>query len=89
MREEVNGPMHMLSTGCQWRYAPKDLPPKSTLYDDLDLGTFHRTTDRIHHALYVQCRARLVREARPTTCIIDSQTVKSTEKGGLHGSARL
>ena len=32
VREVVNGIMYVLSTGCQWRYVPKDLPPKSTLY---------------------------------------------------------
>ena len=32
MREVFNGIMYVLSTGCQWRYVPKDLPPKSTLY---------------------------------------------------------
>jgi hypothetical protein len=38
--------------------------------------------DRIHHALYVECRERAEREASPTACIIDSQSVKSAEKGG-------
>ncbi len=37
MREVVNGLMYILSTGCQWRAIPKDLPPKSTLYDYFDL----------------------------------------------------
>src|SRR6186997_2516839 len=35
MREVVNGVMYVLSTGCQWRYLPKDLPPKSTVHDYL------------------------------------------------------
>ena len=38
--------------------------------------------DRIHHALYVECREKSEREASPTACIIDSQSVKSAEKGG-------
>ena len=37
MREVVNGLMYILSTGCQWRAIPKDLPPKSTIYDYFDL----------------------------------------------------
>lgn len=37
LREIVNGLMYVLSTGCQWRYVPKDLPPKSTLHDYLGL----------------------------------------------------
>jgi putative transposase len=32
VREVVNGAMYVLSTGCQWRYIPKDLPPRSTVY---------------------------------------------------------
>ena len=68
--------------GDKWRYVPKDLPPKSTLYDYCDLWTDHRVIDRIHHALYVKCREKLEREATPTACIIDSQSVKSAEKGG-------
>ena len=82
MREVVNGIMYVLSTGCQWRYVPKDLPPKSTLYDYFDLWTYDGTLENIHHALYVKCREQLGREASPTACVIDSQSVKSAEKGG-------
>jgi len=82
LREVVNGIMYVLSTGCQWRYVPKDLPPRSTLFDYFDLWTWDRTLERIHHALYVQCREAMGREASPTACIIDSQSVKSAEKGG-------
>ena len=83
LREIVNGLMYILSTGCQWRAIPKDLPPRSTLYDYFDLWNWDGTLDRIHHALYVECRERAEREASPTTAIIDSQSVKSAEKGGL------
>src|SRR5512134_2044556 len=82
LREVANGLMYILSTGCQWRAIPKDLPPRSTLYDYFDLWSWDGTLDRIHHALYVECRARAEREASPTTAIIDSQSVKSAEKGG-------
>jgi len=40
MREVVNGLMYILSTGCQWRAIPKDLPPRSTLYDYFDLWSW-------------------------------------------------
>lgn len=82
VREVVNGIMYILSTGCQWRAVPKDLPPRSTLFDYLDLWSYDGTLDRIHHALYVECRERGEREASPTAAIIDSQSVKSAEKGG-------
>src|SRR5207302_661228 len=82
MREVVNGLMYILSTGCQWRAIPKDLPPKSSVYDYFDLWTYDGTLDRIHHALYEQCREQEQREASPTASIIDSQSVKCAEKGG-------
>ena len=82
LREVVNGLMYILSTGCQWRAVPKDLPPKSTLFDYFDLWNWDGTLDRIHHALYVKCREAMGREASPTAAIIDSQSVKGAEKGG-------
>ena len=82
MREVVNGLMYVLSTGCQWRAIPKDLPPRSTLHDYFELWEWDGTLGRIHHALYVKCRERVSREAGPTAAIIDSQSVKSAEKGG-------
>ena len=56
MREVVNGLMYILSTGCQWRAIPKDLPPRSSVYGYFDLWTYDGTLERIHHALYEQCR---------------------------------
>jgi len=82
MREVVNGLMYILSTGCQWRAIPKDLPPKSSVHDYFDLWTYDGTLERIHYALYQQCRERAQRKASPTAAIIDSQSVKSAEKGG-------
>ena len=83
LREVLNGVLYVLETGCQWRALPKDLPPKSTVHDYLMRWYWDGTLDRIHHALYVQCREEAEREASPTACIIDSQSVKSAEKGGL------
>jgi len=82
IREVVNGIMYILSTGCQWRYIPTDLPPRSTVYDYLVRWNEDGTLIAIHHALYVLCREAAEREASPTACVIDSQSVKSTEKGG-------
>ena len=82
VREVVNGVMYVLSTGCQWRYLPKDLPPKSTVHDYLTRWNYDGTIERMHHALYVQCREAAERQASPTACVIDSQSVKSAEKGG-------
>jgi transposase len=82
MREVVNGVMYILSTGCQWRALPKDLPPRSTVHGYFDLWNWDGTLERIHHVLYVKCREKAGRDASPTAAIIDSQSVKSAEKGG-------
>jgi transposase len=82
-REIVNGQMYILSTGCQWAALPRDLPPRSTVNDYFRRWDYDGTLDRIHHALYVRCREKAGREASPTAAIIDSQSVKSAEKGGV------
>jgi hypothetical protein len=64
----------ILSTGCQWRYLPKDFPPRSTVHNYFVWWQCGRVLDRIHHALYVECRERAEREASPTAAIIDSQS---------------
>jgi transposase len=81
-RAIVDGLMYILSTGCQWRALPKDLPPRSTVHDYFDLWSWDGTLDRLHHALYVKCREQAGREASPSAAIIDSQSVKAAEKGG-------
>ena len=82
VREVLNGVMFILSAGVQWRSLPSDLPPRSTVHDYLGLWSWDGTLDRIHDELYVKCREAEGREASPTACIIDSQSVKSAEKGG-------
>jgi transposase len=88
VREIVNGLMYILSTGCQWASLPKDLPPRSTVNDYFCRWNYDGTLDRIHHALYVKCREIAGREASPTAAIIDSQSVKSAEKGGSRSTGR-
>ena len=81
-RALVDGLLYILSTGCQWRAIPKDLPPRSTLHHYFCRWEWDDTLARIHHALYLLCREQAGREASPTAAIIDSQSVKSAEKGG-------
>jgi transposase len=85
VREVLNGIFSVLSTGCQWRALPRDLPPKSTVHDYLQL--WDGTLLRLHHALYVQACELAGREISPSAAIIDSQSVKGAEKGA-HGSIR-
>ena len=83
IREVFNGVLYLLSTGCQWRALPKDLPPRSTIFHYLAGWEADGTLRRIHTVLYGQCRRQAERSASPTAGIIDSQSVKSTEKGGV------
>jgi transposase len=83
IREVLNGIFYVLWTGCQWKALPKDLPPKSTVHDYLELWNWDGTLERIHHSLYVGVREQEGREASPTAAIIDSQTAKGAQKGGL------
>jgi transposase len=66
MREVFNGVMYVLSTGCQWRCIPKDLPPRSTVNGYFCLWGWDGTLEKMHHALYVKCCAsRCCRVAHP------------------------
>ena len=89
LREVVQGLLYILETGCGWRHLPKDFPPKSTVWEYFDLWNYDGTLLRIHEALYVAVREAEGREAAPTAAIIDSQTVKSAEKGGLSARKRV
>ena len=82
IREVFNGLLYVLSTGCQWRALPKDFPPRSTIFYYFGRWEADGTLRRIHAALYVRCREQAERAPTPTACIIDSQSVKSAEKGG-------
>jgi transposase len=82
VREVLNAIFYVLSTGCQWKALPKDLPPKSTAHFYLMLWDWDGTLERIHDALYVATRQAAGREASPTAAIIDSQSAKAGSKRG-------
>ena len=88
VREVLNAIFYVLSTGCQWNALPSDLPPRSTVWDYLDLWEWSGTIERIHHELYVRCREQAGREASPTTAIIDAQSAKGAVKGGSRSIPR-
>ena len=81
-REILNAIFYVLATGCQWRALPKGFAPRSTVHGYLQLWAWDGTLARLHHALYVHAREQAGREPSPSAAILDSQSVKSAEKGG-------
>jgi transposase len=82
LRDILDAVLYVLTTGCQWRQLPKDFPPRSTVHDWFVRWHCRGALDRLHFALYQQARELAGKEASPTTAIVDSQSVKSAEKGG-------
>lgn len=86
VREVLNGLLYVLETGCPWRHLPKDFPPKSTVHGYFDLWAWDGTLERIHEALYQAVREKEGRDASPSAAIIDSQSARSAQKGGLRST---
>ena len=82
MREVMNALMYLLRTGCQWRMLPKDFPPHPTVYGYFQEFIQLRVWDKIHDTLLKIVREKMQRNGEPSAGIIDSQSVKSAEKGG-------
>src|SRR6266550_4810102 len=82
-REIMNALLYVLRTGCQWRLLPHDLPHWKTVYTYFRLWRLDGSWPRIHDALRAQVRRAAGRQAQASAAILDSQSVKTTEKGGL------
>ncbi len=82
MREIVNAIFYLLRSGCSWRLLPHDLPNWKTVYDDYRQWRQSGEWELLNSALRVELRTALGRAATPSAMRVDSQSVKTTEKGG-------
>jgi len=83
MREAVNAILYLLRTGIPWRYLPRCFPPRSTVYNIFRNFQREGVWDNIWAALHADMREASGREASPTAAILDSQSLKSAEKGAV------
>src|SRR5438132_11869529 len=85
MRDVLDAVFYVLRTGCQWRYLPKDFPPKSTVWRYFDEWRHNGTLDTVHDLLRRRVRAQEKPYAPRTTASVDSQSVDTTSGGEQRG----
>ena len=82
MRAAMNAIFYLLRTGCPWRYLPRDgFPPRSTVYNIFRKFQRDGVWEAIWAELHAALRERVGREASPSAAVLDSQSLKSAEKG--------
>ena len=82
MRAAMNAILYLLRTGCPWRYLPREgFPPRSTVYNIFRKFQREGTWEAIWAEVHVALREGMGREASPSAAVLDSQSLKSAEKG--------
>ena len=82
LREVLNTVLYQLRTGCAWRLLPHDLVPWTVAWEHFGRWRGEGTLQLLHETLYEQVRAKEGRQAAPSAAALDSQAVRTTEKGG-------
>ena len=88
-RDIYNGINYVLRSGCAWAMIPHDFPTQATCYHYFQKWKKDGTWDKMHDSLREQCRIKMGRTATPTAAVLDSKSVKSSEKGGASGEASI
>ena len=76
---------YLLRTGCQWRLLPRDFPAWGTVYHYFRTWKSTGVWSYVHTAIYAQARVQAGRSECPSVVIMDGQSVKTTERGGVRG----
>ena len=84
-RAIVNAILYVVRSGCAWRLLPKDMPPWSIVYHYFRAWKQSGLWQHIHDSLRAQSRQGSGRERQPSAAILDSQSVKTTNRGGVRG----